>query len=451
MKPMPWRFLVVTDLGSDAGPVPIALQDVDSWLAGLGLVVPLPAGDRTVPVPIPGVQAFAPAGLASALAQAAPGTVTAGADLDVALHCPALQRIESAWRGLRLLLGHAAGSVSVEVLSAPRARLAERLHAVFAQEMDRPDPVALVLLDFDFSHRPADLALLRELAGMAKVLQAPLVAGASAAFFELRYLVQAIALPDLQARLRTPAHLGWMEFQGSEPARWVALTLNRWLQRAPYTAEDGHAECVSEAEPDTYLWGRGTWLVGAAAARSVREHGQAVDLTGSRCARFDGQATRPWPAASNAAAALAAEVPLGERQVIELSRTAFTPLVAPLRGDAVILPATVTVYRPSPAQLTIEGTLGYQMLAARLARFCGLLLDGMPAGGREECAAWLRAELLGFLGPFAGAAPEEAVKVEVREPTAEDPTVALANVQVRPKITLEGRAPEFAFVLPLRI
>ena len=109
----------------------------------------------------------------------------------------------------------------------------------------------------------------------------------------------------------------------------------------------------------------------------------------------------------------------------------------------------VTVHRLTPTKLTIEGTLGYQMLAGRLARFCGQMLDELPAGGTAECAAFMRAELLGFLGPFAGESPEEAVRIEVREETVDERTIALADVSVRPKITLEGKAPEFAFVLPL--
>ena len=453
MKPMPWRFLVVTEMGVESEPARVTAAGLDAWLAGLGAVVELSTGTTPMRIPVTGPEVFTPAGIRAALAAArpgaAPGSPVSGDEIDGALHSPAFQRIESAWRGLRMLLEETGDAVAVDVFSVPRAKLTARLRPLLEQELDRPDSAALILLDFDFSHRPADLALLRGLAEMAKVLQAPLVAGASAAFFDLRYLVQAIALPDLLTRLRTPAHSGWLEFQSSEPARWVVLTLNRWLQRAPHTDETGYAERVTESEPDTYLWGRGAWLLGATAARSIRTYGQAVDLTGMQAGGFGGLPTRAYPTAANATAPLAVEVPLAEMQVIELSRAAFTPIVAPLRGERAFIPMAVTVHRLAPAKLTVEGTLGYQMLAGRLARFCGQMLDEMPAGGAAECAAFMRAELLGFLGPFAGEAPAEAVQVEVREETVDERPVMLADVKVRPHITLEGKAPEFAFVLPL--
>jgi len=454
MKPMPWRFLVVTEMGVESEPARVTAAGLDAWLTGLGAVAEVSAGTAPVRIPVSGPGVFTPAGFRAALAAARPAAEpdapVSAAEIDGALHSPAFQRIESAWRGLRLLLEETGDAVAVDVLSVPRAKLAARLRPLLDQELDRPDSAALILLDFDFSHRPADLALLRELAGSAKVLQAPLVATASAAFFDLRFLVQAIALPDLLSRLRTPAHTGWLEFQSSEPSRWVVLTLNRWLQRAPHTDETGYAERVTESEPDTYLWGRGAWFVAAAAARSIRSYGQAVDLAGMQAGGFGGLPTRAYPTAANATAPLAVEVPLTEMQVLEFSRAAFTPIVAPLRGERAFIPMAVTVHRLTPTKLTIEGTLGYQMLAGRLARFCGQMLDELPAGGAAECAAFLRAELLGFLGPFAGESPEEAVRVEVREETVGERTVALADVSVRPKITLEGKSPEFAFVLPLK-
>jgi hypothetical protein len=247
----------------------------------------------------------------------------------------------------------------------------------------------------------------------------------------MRYLVQAIGLPDLVARLNDPAHAPWCTFQATEPARWVALTLNRYLQRAPYTAEAGaHAEGVTESNPDTYLWGRGVWLMAAAVARSVREQGHAFALAGAQGGRFDGLPTRAFPTKANVTAPLATEVALSEMQMAELHRAAFTPIVGPLRSDVALIPMAVTTFRLRPGKLTVEGTLAYQISAARLAQFCGQLLDAMPASGAGESADWLRRELTGYLGTLAGEKPEEAVSVEVRDVEIEGASVPMAEVRV---------------------
>ncbi len=445
MKPMAWRILVVTDAGVESERA-ARVTDADAWLASLGAAVDVPSGAATVKLELRDPSAFLPANIAARL-----GAASSPAAVDAVLHHPAFQRAESAWRGLKLLLEHAGDAVEVEVLSAPRKGLAARFReAVFGPELDSASPLSLVLADFDFSHKPDDLATLADLAGMAKVLQAPIVAGAGAGFFDFRYLVQAAALPDLLSRLADSAHANFRSFQATEPARWVALTVNRWLQRAAYAADSGHAETVGESNPDSYLWGRGAWLMGAAIARSVRDHGHAYAIAGSQGGRFEGLSTREFPTKANVTAPLATEVAMNEQQMLELHRAAFTPVVGPLRANLALIPMAVTLFRLGPGKLTVEATLAYQIAAARLAQFCGRLLDAMPAGGPAEVAAFFRGELTGFLGALAGEKPEEAVTVEVREVKVDGESVPMAEVRIKPAITLETKAIDFGFMLPLR-
>ncbi len=448
MESMPWRVLVVTDAGADSRhPSRVTAESLDEWLVALDAApeVPGPGGTKAR-YALGGPDAFAPATIAAQL-----GVVGATA-IDAVLHHPALQRVESAWRGLKLLVTEAGASVDVSVISLPRASLAARFReAVFNPEFESPDSLSLILLDFDFTHRAEDLAALADFAGMAKLLQAPLIAHASAGFFGLRYLVQAAGLPSVLEKLMGPEHANWRTFQATEEARWVSLTVNRYLQRAPYTADSGgHVEIASDSNPDSFLWGRGVWPVGAALARSVRRHGHALDIAGAESGKFTGLPTRAWATATNVTAPLAVEAPLSEMQVLELSRAAFSPLVGPLRSEAAILPALVTVFRLRPTKLTLEGTLAYQITAGRLAQACARLLSEMPAGDAAECAAFLKRGLIGFLGSPAGASADAAVMVDAREETIEGRRAPVADVRVRPDVTLEGQRPEFGFVLPLR-
>lgn len=454
MKPLPWRILVLTDALADSGrPVRVAPGGADGWLASLGAVVETPApGGGTVRHAIRGPVDLGPAAVAAHLAAHAGGAAPSPAAVDAVLHNPAFQRVESAWRGLALLLEHAGDAVEVEVLSLPRKLLAARFREeIFAKEVDSAAPLSLVLADFDFTHKADDLAALSELAGMMKVLQAPIVAGASPGFFDLRYLVQVVGLPDLIGRMGDTPHAGWRSFQSTEPARWVALTINRFLARAPFAGGDGgHVETASESNPDSYVWGRGVWLVGAAVARSVRTYGHALDLSGGTGGRFERLATRAYPVKANETAALATEVPLSEMAALELSRAAFTPVVGAVRSDVAILPLVVTTFRLRPGRLTVEGTLAYQLTAARLAQFCGLLMASAPAGAPEEVAAHFRKEIAASLGSLAGDAPDEAVTVEVVEERDEaGAPLPMGLVKVKPKATLEGKPLDFTFLMPL--
>lgn len=431
MSALPWRILVITDLGVDSGtPSPVTSESLAGWFAGLGVSLALPGGGSHA---AGSLDALAPQALRAAGVQ--------GAALDALLHEPRTQRLESAWRGLSLLLSHAGGPVSVEALSLPRASLVERFReAVHAPELSAAEPVTLVVLDFDFSHKAADLAALASLAAMAAELQAPIVANAGAGFFDLRFLVQAGAVKDLAGRLADAAHSGWQAFQKGEDARWVCLTLNRFLLREPWKLADWSEGCA-ESNPESYLWGRGPWLVAAAVARSVRAQGHALDLSGTG-GRFDGVATRPFPVNANESRALATEVPFAETQSLELTHAAFTPLTGGLGMPAVLMAMVVTAHRYAAGRLTVEGTLAYQLTAARVALACGTVgsqVDGKGAAGAivTQVSAALREQLGGLLGESA-----EALEVQVLE--ADGTAPRRVAVSVRPPLVLEGKSPVFA-------
>ncbi len=436
MNPMGWRFVVVADLGlasKDAVRVPAG--DGDAILAALRPSAEVNGTRRE----FADGKAFAPAAL--------------GTSPDEALHHPAFQRVESAFRGLQFLMQHAGASIQVDVVSSTQKDLVARFReAVFEPEMKelRNPPLGLVLLDYDFSHLSTDLGVLNQVAEMCKVAQAPMIAAASPAFFGLKQLNLLTKLQDVPQRLHDGAHGAWVQFQKSEPGRWTALTVNRWLQREPYTVEKGgHAEAIDSSKPESWLWGRAGWVAAAALARSIVQYGHGLDASGARAGGFTGIPTRPYFKVANKPTPLSTEVELSDELIQELSRGAFLPLSGRTGSDIVMIPIMVNTYRTSPGRLTVSGTLGYQMMAGRLAQLCAFLMEELPAG--DAGAAFLKEQLTTFLGQLAGKTPEKAVLVE--PVTAKDPEghpVKLAQITVQPEATIESMAFKFVFQLPLK-
>jgi len=419
MSTLPWRVVVITDLGVDsAGPAPVSEGTLDAWFESLGL----PAAPATL----------------SPTAMLAAGVPASG--LDAALHDPARQRIEAAWRGLKLLLQYAGDAVRIEAMSGKRASLVSRFReAVHGPELVAAEPVALVVLDYDFTHKSSDLAALAELAAMAAEIQAPIVANAGAGFFDLRFLVQAGAVKDLAGRVSDAAHAGWTAFQKGEDARWVCLTLNRFLLREPWALE-GWRESCSDSNPDTYLWGRGGWLVAAAVARSVREHGHTLAIAGQG-ARFDDMPTRPFPMNANESRALSTESPVPEATLLELTHAAFASLSGGLGRSTIAIPTLVTAHRYGAGKLTVEGTLAYQLTASRVALACGVAagtIDGET--GDAAVRATLERRLTEELGTLLGGAADG---LDVEIVTAQGDVPRHAAITVKPPIPVEGKSPQF--------
>lgn len=335
--------------------------------------------------------------------------------------------------GLKLLADHAGGAVKIEVVSAAPAEAVARLReAVIEPELKeiKDPPLSLILVDRDFSHLASDLAALTELGQAAMTLQAPVVTGASPGFFGLKEIKLLPKLTDLADRLRDGAHAAWQKFQKSDPARWITLTINRFLPRAP---KDGE-------KPEALPWARGAWLVAAAVARAAKEQGHPLDISGTRAGLFTGMPTRPYPKLANELVPLPTETPIPEQLAQELSRAGFVALTGRMNGDAVTIPLAVNAWRSAPARLTVSGTLGYQLMAARLAQFTMFLLDEVPAGA-EAAAAHLKKAYAEFLGAILGDAPD-AVMVT--------PAGQVAEVLIRPAARLESMELQFAFQIPIK-
>jgi hypothetical protein len=442
------NLIVLADLGLPAVVrVPAEAADPDGWLAALApqATVPAPGGGTTT-YSWKSADDFRPARIAARIPYAS------GSELDRIVQAPPFQRVESAWRGVSFLLDQGGDGAEVEAIAVPRTGIADALREQVLDPVRRDERAAplLILLDFDFAHQAADLSLLGEIAEMAAELNAPVVAGASPAIFGLRHFAHLAAFPDPLGAIKGPSHAPWREFQASEPARWICLTLGRYLQRAAYDLPSlPYVETVAEAKPDTFLWGRGVWVVGAAAVRSLRAHGHALDLSG-RGGMFTDMPSRGYPKSANESVALSTEAPLPEMRASELAWAGFTPLAGVLRAGTVLMPMVVTCSRLSPGRLTVEGSLAYQLLAARLAACLGEVLSGGPLS-EATADAQLRSALLESLGTLAGGTPETAVVVELVAAGPEPGSRPCARVRVTPQIRIEGKQPEFVFELPVRV
>lgn len=434
MNPLGWRFVVVADLGlSSKDPVRVPSADGDAILAALRPSVEINGAKRE----FASENDFSPAALGG----------------DAGLHHPGVQRIEAAFRGLKLLMQQAGTAVRVDVVSATQKDLVARFkEAVFEPEMAelRNPPLGLAVLDFDFRHQGADLAALTQIADMCKVAQAPLIAAASPEFFGLKQLNLLPKLQDVPQRLHDGAHGAWVAFQKSEQARWSSLTVNRWLARPVYTAEKGgHAETIDPSKPESFLWARGGWIAAAAIARSIAQHGHALDASGARSGGFAGLPTRAFFKAANQTTPLATEIEISDELSQELSRGAFIPLCGRTGGDIAMIPIVVNTFRTAPGKLTVSGTLGYQMMAGRLAQLCAFLMDEQPPG--DAGAAFLKQELTTFLGPLAGKDPSKAVTVEPVQVKGPDGNpMKLAQITVQPEARIESMEFKFVFQLPLK-
>ena len=379
--------------------------------------------------------------------------------LDGVIHHPAFQELEGAWRGLDYLAGRGGaegGALTPLILQALVAGPGEDYVQRFREQIFDPDydgredvPLAAVIADYQFDHQAPSMDRLNRLAGLANALQVGFFAAAGAPMFGLKNLAHLPAMPDLVTRTSGGPYAAWTSFQKENAARWVGLTVNRMLLRAPWghdaassSAANGFAykETVDPAHPEWLPWGNAVWAAGASLAASYTEHGHCAAADGlSGTGGHHGLPTRELVQSATKKVRMATEISLPDEKAWELCRAGFTPMVGMVDGDIAYFPFLGNVYRPRVGSITLDQAMTYQLYAGQVTHVILKLQSATPPGDPENVCRWLEQELFNQLSPWVGEKPGEGVKV-VSTPIPEGG--AVATIKVVPTFKIQDKPVE---------
>lgn len=186
------------------------------------------------------------------------------------LHNRSFQALEAAWRAVFLLVrGLETGpDLKIYLLDVTKAELANdvsELHRLLVEEGSIPgaEPWAVVVGNFAFSRTKTDIALLGNLAKIARAAGAPFLAEADPA-----------GEPDSEEAAQL-----WSTLRHWPGASWVGLALPRFLLRLPYGAKTDAIESFAfeempgKPEHQNYLWGNPAFACAYLLAQSFVSEG----------------------------------------------------------------------------------------------------------------------------------------------------------------------------------
>jgi len=168
--------------------------------------------------------------------------------VDEILHHPEVQALEAAWRGLKVVADESnyADNIRVEYLSASKRELLEdfdgardtsraTLSRIMARELAElyGNPVATIIGNYEFGPSRDDLGLLTRLATVSAIAHAPFIAAASPSFFGAEDF-GSLRDVDITGMGDDVRYLEWKAFRQRDEARYVGLTLPRFLARAAW-------------------------------------------------------------------------------------------------------------------------------------------------------------------------------------------------------------------------
>ncbi len=225
------------------------------------------------------------------------------AQLSVVMHAPKFQQLEGSWTGLHYLVGHGAQghNVSVRLLNASKTELVRDFQS--ALEFDQSSmfrkvyeeefgtfggaPFGALIGDFQLTRQPGDIYLLEQMSHVAAAAHAPFISAAAPDMFGLESYGD-LGLPrELAKVFDTADYVKWKSFRDSEDARYVGLTLPRFLGRLPFHPADGatcegfhFVEDVDGPDARNYLWCNAAYAFGARVMEAFADFGWCAAIRG---------------------------------------------------------------------------------------------------------------------------------------------------------------------------
>ncbi|MBK1734054.1 type VI secretion protein [Halorhodospira abdelmalekii] len=395
--------------------------------------------------------------------------------LDAVFHHPEFQRIEAAWRSLRFLVERSdpKANVKLELLDLSKADLVEELEDVtditqsglyqhvYVQEYDTPggEPVAAMISDYEIGCSAADITLLSELSRIAAASHCPFIAAAGKSFFGKPSIDEVVKIPDISSYLDKAEYARWRGFRETADARYVGLTLPRFLLRLPYGEDNpvrsfDYTETVSGLDHEKYLWGNASFAFAANMARSFKEHGWTVNIRGPEAGgRLEQLPLHRFDLGRGTQIKIPTEALISENKELELADEGFIPLSFYKNSDHACFFSANSAQRPAQfadtvatANARINARLPYIFLVSRLAHYLKVLQReniGTAKSRQDlehELNDWLQTLVTKMQNPdptLVATRPLREGIVQVEE-VAENPGFFRVSMAVMPHFQIEG-------------
>lgn len=336
------------------------------------------------------------------------------------------QTMESAWRGLRLLLQQGVSDSSagtVHIAGVHAETLTESLDALTPHIVN--DLPNVILLDLPFENTPISIERLAVAAEWAATMMVPLIAWVPPTFFQLSSWPELDTLPFIPHHIETQTYAKFQKVVQSEGGRWLCLACNRFRIRYPY-GEENRTRHVPFNESNIN-WIAPVWGLGALVAQSASRDGWPTRFCDIRKYQIQDLAL-PTTAALPP---MVSEVCFEHDRLEQFIQAGFTPLASETKRDSAFFPK---------ATMANGASLAYQILLSQVTQFILWCKDHISAEGDP---GHLKEQLKAALDRFSNkSAPpgfsEGAIEVQ---PTDQQGCIPVTIKLTPSAATLPGQPP----------
>ena len=337
-----------------------------------------------------------------------------GVQLDEILHHPEVQKLESSWRGLKLVIDRTnfRENIKIELLNVSKEDLQTDFEDspeivksglykhVYTAEYGQfgGQPIGAMIANYEFGPGPQDMALLANCAAVAAMSHAPFITAAAPKFFGLEDFQKLPNLKDLHAIFEGPQYIKWNSFRESEDSRYVGMTAPRFLLRMPYDPENNPVKDFRYEEKVTdshakYLWGNTAFTFATRLTDSFAKYRWCPNIIGPQSGgTVEDLPLHQYKESGEIVTKIPTEVLISERREFELAEEGFMGLTMRKGSDNACFFSANSCQKPKYFGQSKEGKdaeanyklgtqLPYMFIINRLAHYIKVLQ-------REQIGSW---------------------------------------------------------------
>ncbi len=357
--------------------------------------------------------------------------------LDAVMHNAAFQKLESAWRGLKLLvdrtdfrennrialLNCSKDDLITDFEDSPEIVKSGLYKTVYTGEYGQfgGEPFGCLVGDYQFDQSAPDCELLGEMAKISAAAHAPFIAAASPTVMQMGSWQELANPRDLTKIFSTPEYAAWRSLRESDDARYIGLTMPRFLSRLPYgartnpVAEFNFEEDTGAADHSKYTWANSAYAMAVNINRSFKMYGWCSRIRGIESGgAVEGLPAHSFPTDDGGVdMKCPTEIAISDRREAELANNGFMPLIHRKNSDIAAFIGAQSLQKPTEyddpdatANANLAARLPYLFATCRFAHYLKCMVRDKIGSFKEK--ADMQRWLNDWIQQYVHGSPESA-------------------------------------------
>ncbi len=399
--------------------------------------------------------------------------------INLIIHHEDFKALEGTWRGLHHLVNNTETDehLKIKVFNISKKDVAKTLKKfkgtawdqsplfkkMYEEEFGMPggQPYGAIIGDYYFDHSPPDVEILQGMGQIAAAAHAPFISAASPTLLNMDSWQELSDPRDLTKIFQSAEYAPWKSLRESEDAKYIGLTMPRFLSRIPYGSrtnpvEDFDFEEDTEgADHNKYVWSNAAYTMGTNITRAFKLYGWCARIRGAESGGMvEGLPCHTFPTDDGGVdMKCPTEIAITDRREAELAKNGFMPLSHWKNTDYAVFVGAQSLQKSATyddpdatANANLAARLPYLFATCRFAHYLKCIVRDKIGSFKEraDMEMWLNKWVSKYVCSDPNA-PEEAkaklplaaAEVEVKEVEG-NPGYYSSKFFLRPHYQLEG-------------